>query len=384
MCARRLVSGLFVWVVVFAVHPILSGIPAAGPRADRFLVLYKVDDLLGKNDFEAPRLGVSIPAKGDSGFNALEKGKREERRQKELRELADGLRAVASEKDSEVKIKQLSSPLRLAVTSTKEGHARIQRLIRRLSVDRQTQVTVRLAIVPVDAELLKGLDETSRQMIEKQLPRLRKGEKVELAPALIDDLIRLTAGRYDASYHLPRVTAFSGQLSHTLVVNQAALIADLKVEERAGKKFAKPVIGVLSTGFVSEIRPTVVNVGKGVSVDLRFEFVEKIGMDVKFASELEAYRDVEGADQIPLQFPQLNRVGLQTSVVVPLDRWALLGGVPGAIRMYRKDEKPKSAATTDAVTLFFVGTSLIETGPKATGGKGTGRERTGGKGPPKG
>ncbi len=360
MCARRLVNGLFVSVVVFAMHSIVSGIPAASARADRFLVLYKVDDLLGQNDYEAPRLGVSIPAKGDSGIKALEKGKRDERRQKELRELADGLLAVASEKDSEAKIKQLNSPLRLAVTSTKEGHGRIQRLIRRLSVDRQTQVTVRLAIVPVDAELLKGLDEKGRQTIEKQLPRLRKGEKVELAPALIDDLIRLTAERYDASYHLPRVTAFSGQLTHTLVVNQAALIADLKVEERAGKKFAKPVIGVLSTGVVSEVRPTVVNDGKDVSLDLRFEFVEQTGTAVKLASEMEPYRDVEGADQIPLQFPQLNRVGLQTSAVVPLDRWALLGSASGAIRVYRKDEKPKSAATADVFTLFFVGTSVIE------------------------
>ncbi len=61
MCARRLVNGLFVSVVVFAMHSIVSGIPAASARADRFLVLYKVDDLLGQNDYEAPRLGVSIP-----------------------------------------------------------------------------------------------------------------------------------------------------------------------------------------------------------------------------------------------------------------------------------------------------------------------------------
>lgn len=77
----------------------------------------------------------------------------------------------------------------------------------------------------------------------------------------------------------PKLTAYSGQLSHTVVMTQAAYIQDYTVgpaEDVKGEVEPKPKVGVLNTGSVVLARPVVVEGGIEIR-DLAVEVAEELG-----------------------------------------------------------------------------------------------------------
>ncbi|MCZ6792788.1 MAG: hypothetical protein O7J95_04150 [Planctomycetota bacterium] len=82
----------------------------------------------------------------------------------------------------------------------------------------------------------------------------------------------------------PKLTSFSGQLSHTVLITQAAYIQDYVMEasgsgESAAGPELTPRIGVLNTGIVVQVRPVV----RGEEIEIRqldARLVEKLGTRV--------------------------------------------------------------------------------------------------------
>src|SRR5262249_48322169 len=74
----------------------------------------------------------------------------------------------------------------------------------------------------------------------------------------------------------PRVTAFNTQIAHTLVINQAAYIQDLEVNQTGVIPVINPVIGVLNPGSILEVRPTVSYDRKYVVLEIQPTLAEKL------------------------------------------------------------------------------------------------------------
>ena len=124
----------------------------------------------------------------------------------------------------------------------------------------------------------------------------------------------------------PRVTAFNTQTAHTLVVNQAAYIQDLEVNQTGVVPVINPVIGVLNTGSILEVRPTISFDRKYVVLEIQPTLAEKIGQD-------EAILTLSGGNTtVPVQLPILSVTKLKTTVNVPDGGTVLLGGVKREVK----------------------------------------------------
>ncbi|MEM7232618.1 MAG: hypothetical protein AAF517_10610, partial [Planctomycetota bacterium] len=119
----------------------------------------------------------------------------------------------------------------------------------------------------------------------------------------------------------PRVTAFNTQTAHTLVVQQAAFIQDLEVNQTGVIPVINPVIGVLNTGSILELRPTVSYDQKYVTLEIQPTLAEEIGRDV-------AVLNLSGNfTVVPVQLPILSVTKIKTTVSVPDGGTVLVGGL---------------------------------------------------------
>lgn len=119
----------------------------------------------------------------------------------------------------------------------------------------------------------------------------------------------------------PRVTAFNSQTAHTLVVQQAAYIQDLEVNQTGVIPVINPVIGVLNTGSILEVRPTISYDQKYVTLEIQPTLAEEIGRDV-------AVLNLSGNfTVVPVQLPILSVTKIKTTVSVPDGGTVLVGGL---------------------------------------------------------
>ncbi|MBN1442875.1 MAG: tetratricopeptide repeat protein, partial [Planctomycetes bacterium] len=119
----------------------------------------------------------------------------------------------------------------------------------------------------------------------------------------------------------PRVTAFNTQTAHTLVVQQAAFIQDLEVNQTGVIPVINPVIGVLNTGSILEVRPTISYDRKYVALEIQPTLAEEIGRDM-------AILNLSGNfTVVPVQLPILSVTKIKTTVTVPDGGTVLVGGL---------------------------------------------------------
>ncbi|MCZ6793370.1 MAG: hypothetical protein O7J95_07135 [Planctomycetota bacterium] len=119
----------------------------------------------------------------------------------------------------------------------------------------------------------------------------------------------------------PRITAFNTQVAHTLVVQQAAYIQDLEVNQTGVIPVINPVIGVLNTGSILELRPTISYDRKYVVLEIQPTLAEEIGRDV-------AVLNLSGSfTVVPVQLPILSVTKIKTTVTVPDGGTVLVGGL---------------------------------------------------------
>jgi tetratricopeptide (TPR) repeat protein len=120
----------------------------------------------------------------------------------------------------------------------------------------------------------------------------------------------------------PRITIFNGQRSHVLNISQRAYIQDVEVNQTGVIPVLNPVIGILNSGAILEVRPT-------VSHDRRY-----VTMEVKptLATELPARLPAPvtlagGFTSIPIELPVLTIQKMRATVTVPDGGTVLLGGL---------------------------------------------------------
>jgi Flp pilus assembly secretin CpaC/tetratricopeptide (TPR) repeat protein len=119
----------------------------------------------------------------------------------------------------------------------------------------------------------------------------------------------------------PRVTAFNGQVAHTLVVNQAAYIQDLEVNQTGVIPVINPVIDVLNSGSILEVRPTVSHDRKYVVLEIQPTLAERLTPDV-------AVLNLSGNfTVVPIELPVLSVTKIKTTVTVPDGGTVLVGGL---------------------------------------------------------
>jgi general secretion pathway protein D len=119
----------------------------------------------------------------------------------------------------------------------------------------------------------------------------------------------------------PRVTAFNGQVAHTLVVNQAAYIQDLEVNQTGVIPVINPVIDVLNSGSILEVRPTTSFDQKYVVLEIQPTLAEQLDSD-------QAVLRLSGNfTEVPVELPVVSVTKIKTTVTVPDGGTVLVGGL---------------------------------------------------------
>ena len=124
----------------------------------------------------------------------------------------------------------------------------------------------------------------------------------------------------------PRVTAFNTQIAHTLVLNQAAYIRDLEVNQTGVVPVINPKIGVLNTGSILEVRPNVSFDRKYVVLEIQPTLAEKLD------SEIAVLNLAGNFTVVPVELPVTSVTTIKTTVTIPDGGTVLVGGLKREIR----------------------------------------------------
>ncbi len=125
----------------------------------------------------------------------------------------------------------------------------------------------------------------------------------------------------------PRVTAFDGQTSHTMVVEQSAYIQDLEVNQTGVIPVINPVIGVLNSGSILEVRPTLSYDRRYVVLEIQPTLAQQLESDV-------AVLNLSGSfTVVPVELPVLAVTKIKTTVTVPDGGTVLVGGLKREIHL---------------------------------------------------
>ncbi len=120
----------------------------------------------------------------------------------------------------------------------------------------------------------------------------------------------------------PRLTVFNGQRSHILNIRQRAYIQDVEVNQTGVIPVLNPVIGIINTGAILEVRPTVSHDRRYVSLEVKptlaAELPARIPAPVTLANAFTS---------IPIELPVITVQKLRSSVTVPDGGTVLLGGL---------------------------------------------------------
>jgi type II secretory pathway component GspD/PulD (secretin) len=121
----------------------------------------------------------------------------------------------------------------------------------------------------------------------------------------------------------PRVTAFNTQISHSLLIDQSAYIKDAEVNQTGVIPVINPVIGILNSGSILQVRPT-------VSYDRKYVILEiEPTLAVQLPSRFK--RLTLGLTNLDVEFPVLSVTKIKTTVTIPDGGTVLVGGLKRTI-----------------------------------------------------
>lgn len=120
----------------------------------------------------------------------------------------------------------------------------------------------------------------------------------------------------------PRLTVFNGQRSHILNIAQRAYIQDVEVNQTGVIPVLNPVIGIINSGAILEVRPTVSHDRRYTSLEVKptlaTELQPRIPAPVTLAG---------GFTTIPIELPVITIQKLRSTITVPDGGTVLLGGL---------------------------------------------------------
>lgn len=120
----------------------------------------------------------------------------------------------------------------------------------------------------------------------------------------------------------PRITVFNGQRSHILNISQRAYIQDVEVNQTGVIPVLNPVIGIINTGAILEVRPTVSHDRRYVTLEVKPTLATELPPRVPAPVTLAG-----GFTSIPIELPVITIRKLRATVTVPDGGTVLLGGL---------------------------------------------------------
>ena len=121
----------------------------------------------------------------------------------------------------------------------------------------------------------------------------------------------------------PRVTAFNTQISHSLVVDQSAYIEGAEVNQTGVVPVINPVIGILNSGSILQVRPTVSHDRKYVILEIEPTLAVQLPSRFKTLTL--------GLTNLNVEFPVLSVTNIKTTVTIPDGGTVLVGGLKRTI-----------------------------------------------------
>ena len=109
--------------------------------------------------------------------------------------------------------------------------------------------------------------------------------------------------------------------AYAAMLNQITYIQDFDVEVATASFIADPVVGVISDGIVLDVRPTISQDRKTVSLELRPTIATILRPIGEFTSSLGSL-----TTPITIQLPELQVASVNTTVVVPDGGTVVIGG----------------------------------------------------------
>ncbi|MCZ6573699.1 MAG: hypothetical protein O7C98_11105, partial [Planctomycetota bacterium] len=132
----------------------------------------------------------------------------------------------------------------------------------------------------------------------------------------------------------PSLTVFNTQRANLTVVNQISFIQDFDVEVAQTSFIADPVIGVIQDGLTLDVRPTVSNDRRFITMELRPTVVELATPVQTFQTLLGAAVNIPGTfifapsqSPVVIQLPEISVQQVETTVRIPDGGSVLLGGL---------------------------------------------------------
>lgn len=120
----------------------------------------------------------------------------------------------------------------------------------------------------------------------------------------------------------PKITVFNGQRSHVLNIQQRAYIQDVEVNQTGVIPVLNPVIGLINSGAILEVRPTVSHDRRYVTLEVKptlaTELPPRIPAPVTLAG---------GFTSIPIELPVITVQKLRATVTIPDGGTVMLGGL---------------------------------------------------------
>ncbi|MGH9362862.1 MAG: M56 family metallopeptidase, partial [Thermoanaerobaculia bacterium] len=288
------------------------------------MALLDVGPLLRVNpDFEAPRLGVVIgpderKAPAAPPPSAEELGRE---RRKKVEALAALIRSQVSPRTWGERWQVLPTDGAQIILEAPHGVVEeAQGFVRKLIAERETLIHLDLTLVTLGPRAIEELPQGLRGKIRPTPP---PGGPPWRPPSLLQEEVDhlLERGRAEGSVvkRLPALSAWDGQLAHNLVASEEAIIADIKVTGVNENRKAEPIIGVLRTGVVTQVRPALSVDQKRLNLSIGIETA-----DVRRPIQAVV---VEGS---PVSLPELSLRQFNTSVDAAVGDWVLVSGLSTA------------------------------------------------------
>lgn len=145
----------------------------------------------------------------------------------------------------------------------------------------------------------------------------------------------------------PRITTFNTQRAHISVVQQLSFVRDFDVEVAQSAYIADPVIGTIQSGLVLDVRPTISNDRRYITLEMRPTFADLVGGVFD-----EINTTLGGVGVVTIQVPVLELQSVETTVRIPDQGTVMLGGFKEINQRDHKQDIP-ILGNIPVVSFFF-------------------------------
>lgn len=146
----------------------------------------------------------------------------------------------------------------------------------------------------------------------------------------------------------PRLSAFNTQRANLTVINQVSYIRDFSVQTAISAAVANPIVDTISDGLVLDVKPTVSNDRRFVTIELQPTIAQLVRPIPTFTTTLGG----PGSTPVTIQLPELQIQSIQTTVMCPDGGVVVVGGMKSIRDVDRESTTPLLGDIPILGTLF--------------------------------